>query len=86
MFALLFFTAIAVQNNFSELEELALFDLWITDSGFWFPASGFRIPVFSFQVRFRVALKQLRPWSSLSSNWMVQLTRHLEGRAVISCK
>ena len=32
-------------NDFRELEELVLFDLWIPDSGFWFPTpdSGFLI-------------------------------------------
>ena len=28
-------------NNFCVFEELVFFDLWILDSGFWFP--GFRV-------------------------------------------
>ena len=47
----------ALLNNFRELEELVFFDLWIPDSGFripdsgfWFlvpiPDSGFRFPGF----------------------------------------
>ena len=49
---LLFFPAKAMQNNFREFEELVFFDLWILDSGFripvsgfWFPDSGFLFPV-----------------------------------------
>ena len=34
-------------NNFRVFEELVFFDLWIPDSGFWFPVpvSGFRFRV-----------------------------------------
>ena len=37
-----------MQNNFHELEELVLFDLWIPDSGFQVPVpnSGFLFPGF----------------------------------------
>ena len=30
-----------MKNNFREFEELVFFDLWIPDSGFRFPDSGF---------------------------------------------
>ena len=32
-----------MQNNFRELEELVLFELWIPDSGSGFPVSGFLV-------------------------------------------
>ena len=48
----------AMLKDFRELEELVFFDLWIPDSGFWFPVpipdSGFRFP------GFRVALSPTR--------------------------
>ena len=42
---LIFLQAKAMQKKFREFEELVFFDLWILDSGFWFPDCGLRIPV-----------------------------------------
>ena len=56
---LLFFTGIAMQNNFCDFEELVLFNLWIPDSGFRILVSGFRFLILDSGFRFpgfRVAL------------------------------
>ena len=52
--SLIFYRQKLSLNNLRELEELVFFDLWIPDSGFWFPVpipvsdSGFWIPVSGF--------------------------------------
>ena len=78
MLGLSFFT----DKSCAKLEELVFFDLWIPDSGFWFPVpipdSGFRFPAFRVALikiskktspqrwRFSFALKQNKAKHELS--------------------
>ena len=45
-----FLQAKAIKNNFANFETLLFFDLWIPDSGFLIPVSGFRFPDSGFKV------------------------------------
>ena len=54
-------------NNFCVFEELVFFDLWILDSGFRIPDSGFRFPIPESGFRFpgfRVARIYMRKLTS----------------------
>ena len=51
----------AMLNDFRELEELVFFDLWIPDSGFWFPVP---IPDSGFQVLGLPCLTEVRSTNS----------------------